>query len=229
MPQLGKVLTKPSGRRMVISDIHGCIHTLRSLWERLHVSEEDQIIFLGDYVNKGVASREVLDFLRSKSETFNTFFLRGNHDQKLLDYYETNQDELRKELIGLNCNDLVEISSEDRKIYKDFLASTSHFFISDSFILVHAGFDFELANPFLGKEAMLNIRGFTYESKKAQSKTIVHGHFPFSLTEILRQIEKRSKVLPIDNGCVYPDREGQGNLLCLTLDTMELIKQPFIG
>lgn len=228
MSQLGKVLSKPSGRRLVIPDIHGCFKTLEQLWDKVTPQTEDQVIFLGDYVNKGTSNRKVLDFLMAKSDDFPLYFLRGNHDQKVIDFYDVRDEHMKEELDELNCSDLTELSEQEAKKYREFLESMPYFYISDTYVLVHAGLDFTLTNPFLGKEAMMNIRGFSYDNKKAQNKSIVHGHYPFPLNHIRKEIDNRQKVFPLDNGCVYTDREGHGNLLCLDLDTLELIVQPNI-
>lgn len=60
----------------VIGDIHGCYYTLMSLLDRIAPGETDTMIFLGDYVNKG---RHSLDVLRQLYH-MNAIALMGNHD-----------------------------------------------------------------------------------------------------------------------------------------------------
>ncbi|MEQ8470265.1 MAG: metallophosphoesterase family protein [Marinoscillum sp.] len=224
---LGQVISKPSGRRLVISDIHGCYSTLQSLISKISLTDNDQLIFLGDYINKGPSSKEVLDYIIRLSSDYNVYPALGNHDKMLLDYLlepsNPNHSELLKEL---GNEDFFALSETERKGYIDFLSSLHYYFISGEYILVHAGINFNLSNPFLGKEDMLNIREFYYDSSKAQNKTIVHGHLPYEKRDILERIKTRSKILPIDNGCVYSgERVGMGELLCLNLDTAEIISQ----
>jgi serine/threonine protein phosphatase 1 len=53
----------------VISDIHGCYFTLTKLLNKIGPSEEDEIYFLGDYIDRGPASKEVIDYLIDLKES----------------------------------------------------------------------------------------------------------------------------------------------------------------
>lgn len=230
MQQLGKVVTETPGRRFVIPDVHGCVKSLEALLAQIDPQSVDQVFFLGDYINKGPSSKATLDMLlqlRTADAAF--FFLRGNHDQKLIDYYNGEGGEtLKNDLEELNATELMSVPDKLKAAYKSFLEDSDYFFISGSYILVHAGLDFSLANPFRDAHSMLNIRGFAYDSKKAMRRSIIHGHFPSSLESIKKAINTRSKVIPLDNGCVYSGNDGQGQLLCLELDSWTLFTQPNI-
>ena len=63
-----------------IGDIHGCLTALDTLLESLNLQPADTLIFLGDYVDRGPDSRDVLERLIELSARDNTIFLRGNHD-----------------------------------------------------------------------------------------------------------------------------------------------------
>lgn len=67
-----------------IGDIHGCLTALKTLLEALSPKEEDTIIFVGDYVDRGPDSKGVIDLLLNLSETHNCIFLMGNHEEKML-------------------------------------------------------------------------------------------------------------------------------------------------
>jgi len=79
------------GRPLIIAigDIHGQIAQLRVLLERLRtrpLREIDRLVFLGDYVDRGENSRAVVELLIAlQKERPNTVFLRGNHEQLMLD------------------------------------------------------------------------------------------------------------------------------------------------
>jgi len=226
MQQLGKVVSEVPGRRFVIPDIHGCNKTLEKLWSKIDPQKYDQVFFLGDYVNKGKNSRKVLDFLISlKDHPCDCYFLRGNHDQKLLDFYSNSGSETEEELRAFNTSDLLDIEDSLKAKYEQFLSSTEFFIISGSYILVHAGLDFKLNNPFRDKESMMNVRGFTYDSKKAMGKSIIHGHFPLTQKVIKEAFNSRDRIIPLDNGCVYTDRDGMGSLLCIELNSWTLFTQ----
>ena len=67
-------------RTFVIGDIHGALKALIQVLERANVSQEDTLIFLGDYVDGWSQSPEVINFLIQLKETHNCIFMRGNHD-----------------------------------------------------------------------------------------------------------------------------------------------------
>ena len=73
-----------SPTRHVIGDIHGCSKALRTLIETIDPGSGDEIIFLGDYIDRGPDSRNVIDQLMSLSQVTSTIFLRGNHEVMLL-------------------------------------------------------------------------------------------------------------------------------------------------
>jgi len=62
---------------------------------------------------------------------------------------------------------------------------------------------------------MLWIRGFEIDDKVLGNRIIIHGHTPTLLDSILAQDGR--KVINIDGGCVYKQREGLGNLIGLNV------------
>ncbi|TNF50193.1 MAG: serine/threonine protein phosphatase, partial [Deltaproteobacteria bacterium] len=88
----GKMMSNPTSlpkRLLAVGDIHGCLHQLKALMEQVVPSPSDQVVFLGDYVDRGPASFGVIDYLLEFGNTFpSTVFLRGNHEQMFCDYLE---------------------------------------------------------------------------------------------------------------------------------------------
>ena len=73
-------------RLLAIGDIHGRLGKLRELLGQVWPDAEDQVVFLGDYIDRGPDSRGVIDFLLAFAKRFpQTVFLRGNHEQLFLD------------------------------------------------------------------------------------------------------------------------------------------------
>ncbi len=76
----------------VIGDIHGMLDPLKRLMTKLmelHYSNAsgfdiERLIFVGDYIDYGPSSKEVIDFLIDLP--FDTVFLMGNHDDLLLQF-----------------------------------------------------------------------------------------------------------------------------------------------
>lgn len=227
MPKsLGKSIGPSTGRRLVISDIHGCYATLTTLLDRLEIQQSDQVFFLGDYISKGPECKKTLDLVLQLNTLPNYLALLGNHDDLFLEFLKTGSESIKQKLIELGNSELLAFSDNDVAYYKDELSKLYCFFDIGPFLLVHAGFDFSFINPFESKLAMLNIRQFAYNSEKAGNKTIIHGHFPHERDKIEKAIASQDKIIPLDNGCVYlGNRENMGELLCLELDTMKLHSQ----
>src|ERR1043166_1837589 len=74
-------------RIFAIGDVHGCAKTLQKLLsEELHLEKDDDIYFLGDYIDRGPASKEVIDvILNLKNENFRIHTMRRNHEQMFID------------------------------------------------------------------------------------------------------------------------------------------------
>lgn len=68
-------------RKLVIGDIHSGLKALDQVLQRARVKPEDQLIFLGDYVDGWSQAVETVDFLIQLQTTHNCVFLRGNHDE----------------------------------------------------------------------------------------------------------------------------------------------------
>ena len=72
-------------RLIAVGDIHGQRAKLEELLGKVQPSEVDQLIFLGDYIDRGPDSRGVIELLIGLRESLPlTIFLKGNHEQMLL-------------------------------------------------------------------------------------------------------------------------------------------------
>ncbi len=71
-------------RRFVIGDVHGCSKALRTIIEKISPNHEDQLIFLGDLIDRGPDSRGVIDLMLKLSRSTRVVCLRGNHEVMLL-------------------------------------------------------------------------------------------------------------------------------------------------
>ncbi|MEM6981276.1 MAG: metallophosphoesterase family protein, partial [Planctomycetota bacterium] len=70
--------------RYVVGDIHGCGKALRTLIQTLDLTRDDEIIFLGDYIDRGPDSRDVIEQLIELRQQCRMIALRGNHEIMLL-------------------------------------------------------------------------------------------------------------------------------------------------
>lgn len=219
-----------------ITDIHGCALTFRALLRRIQFSREDTLFLLGDYIDRGPRSKEVLDVIMELREAdYTVECLLGNHDWVMLhalDEPYTQEARNWKSRFGgqetlrsFRCNSEQEVDAK----YIDLLQSMDYYREYQDLILVHAGLNLTIANPWDDQEAMLWVR---YDDRELdttwlEGRTIVHGHTPQPRRAIYDQLEQRAQVplVSIDNGCVY-DRPGMNHLCALNLDNMQLIFEP---
>lgn len=85
-------------RLIAIGDIHGQHKMLVDLLAQVVPTADDQLVFLGDFIDRGPSSPDVLDLLiEFKRQHPRTIFLRGNHEQMLLDAVSAAENKLRGE------------------------------------------------------------------------------------------------------------------------------------
>ena len=73
-------------KTFVIGDIHGGLKALKQALNRAAVTPQDQLIFIGDYVDGWSESAQTISFLLKLSETHRCIFLRGNHEELLYNH-----------------------------------------------------------------------------------------------------------------------------------------------
>ena len=69
-----------------VGDIHGQLHKLRNLMDRLYMDDNYLLVFLGDYIDRGDYSFEVIEYLIGLNNKYNCIFLKGNHEEMFIDF-----------------------------------------------------------------------------------------------------------------------------------------------
>lgn len=224
-----KVESTADGRQLVIPDIHGCLKTFEILLDRVNYQKEDQLFLLGDYINRGPESAGVLEFIIDLGAAgYQVFPLRGNHEQMALDSHnrKLTMPQPQQTLPRLQKRKgLVDKNGLLLPKFYQFMNALPYYYELTDYYLVHAGFNFEKANPFVEYDAMMWIKDFIYDAYKAKGKTIIHGHVSTPYNEIEKSVKNRNRVICLDNGCYRKSVDGLGNLCCLDLTNDELIKQ----
>jgi len=224
-----KTIEKGYGRRFAFGDIHGCYHTFSSIITELKITREDQIFLLGDMINRGAYSKETLDYIIDNREKGCQIFpVRGNHEEVIINHLEKFSETFYFHAMK---SDLVFMFDKKGKVhekYVDFFTQLPYFIELDVALLVHAGFNFK-KKPFEDTYDMITIREFKVDNEILNGKRIIHGHTPIHINTILDSVLNKSPVINIDNGCVLTRKtKGKGNLVCLNIDTLEIIYRPNI-
>lgn len=69
-------------------DIHGNALKLELLVNKLDLDNNSKLIFLGDYIDRGNKSYEVIEYLIDLDKKYDCIFLKGNHELMFIDYLE---------------------------------------------------------------------------------------------------------------------------------------------
>jgi len=195
---------QPQGdyRLIVISDVHGHYDHLQGLLEKVTLQDQDYLVLLGDFINKGPDSYKTLQMVRKLSNRERTFILKGNHEiniqnvmaslDRFKDVYHLLENEYSENLFhaifkssGLSTRDYK--SQEDHyhcllKDYQedfDFIQKLPIILNFDQFRLVHGGYSEGLCLDTQERE-FLKFDDFNSKSK-VQDKTTILGHWPACL------------------------------------------------
>ena len=76
------------GKIICIGDIHGELYKLQKLFNKISIGEDDTIIFLGDYIDRGQYSKQVIDYIMDLKTKHNVITLEGNHEQMARSAYK---------------------------------------------------------------------------------------------------------------------------------------------
>ena len=170
-------------RTFVVGDIHGYQQALRTLLDQLAPHTDDLLIFMGDYVDKGPDVKGVIDDLLALSKTHTAIFLRGNHDQMLIDAYRdpakfsiwqclAGKDPLASYASGSTPGQLQMVPAE----HWAFLETTCrNYFETAEFIFVHGGLRPEVA-PTHEDPERLQWTTLLDAAPHTSGRTVICGH-----------------------------------------------------
>jgi serine/threonine protein phosphatase 1 len=223
----------PEGVRLyVIGDIHGCAKLLDQAFARIdaHLVADPVVrpieIFLGDYVDRGPASRSVLNRLIARGQQSEMICLKGNHETYMESFpdrpsiwsewrhnggFETLMSyglapSMRMspdEEVKLGASFAERLPEAHRRFLKNLLLS----FTCGDYFFVHAGVRPGVSLREQREDDLLWIREDFLFCEEPFGKTIVHGHTP------VRQPEIKSNRINIDTGAY-----ATGQLTCLVLE-----------
>ncbi len=213
-----------NNRIFVIGDIHGCIDKLENLMAKLPINwAKDNILFLGDYIDRGAQPKDVVQFIIELKKTHGekVICLKGNHEEMFLDFL--NGGELSEPFLSYGGDKTLlsyNLSASDKGAGREAI-SPSHFdffsnlkinYSTDRFFMVHAGVKPNVPLSLQKEEDMLWIRDKFIRSRFDWGKRIIFGHTVFE-TPLIQENK-----IGIDTGAVYG-----GMLTCLVIPEVDFI------
>ena len=175
-------------RTITIGDVHGCSQALRALLSAISLTSDDTLVTLGDYVDRGPDSRDVVCQLLEIQHRCNLVPLMGNHEIMMLSVLNGDLESFIWERYG-GAETLAsyngELSGIDKE-HHEFLAGCRHFHESDTHIFMHANYVADLAL----EEQPDNVLFWTHISstlppRHRSGKIAVVGHTPQIEGEVL--------------------------------------------
>jgi serine/threonine protein phosphatase 1 len=223
----------PEGVRIyAIGDIHGRVDLLDAILKRIDADLKRNPVstgievYLGDYVDRGPASREVIDRLVTRNRTFRAVFLKGNHEEYLAKFV-TNPPVLEdwqhfgglQTLMSYGITPPIDTGRDGHaKLaaafdsvlpdgHRRFLDNLRLSFTCGDYFFVHAGVRPGIPLTKQREEDLLWIRQDFLLCEEQFGKIIVHGHTPVPEPEV------RPNRINIDTGAY-----ATGRLTCLKLE-----------
>lgn len=206
-----------------IGDVHGCLDPLLALERNIVADARDLpgnklIVMLGDYVDRGPASSQVLDHLVAPPPSgFERVCLAGNHEIVMQDYLEgraSRADWMRmggeaallsygidhERLRGIYKSE----ASIDHIIRKSipaahlaFLRSLPILVESAKYLFVHAGIRPEIPLERQADADLVFIRSAFYERANLLTRYVIHGHTPVA------EAKREGMRVNLDTGAFY--------------------------
>jgi serine/threonine protein phosphatase 1 len=212
-----RLITEIPERVFVVGDIHGHAEEVSRLVDYLvsqeNLSSRDQLIFIGDYIDRGRDSKGVLDkMLEVRRNLPRTVFLKGNHEDMLLDFlglggsngdsYLQNGGATFFKSYGINTiESLTAILRSIPESHINFLQNLELGVSLAEFVFVHAGLAPNRPLDRQLPEDVLWIRDKFLNSTHEFNKIVVFGHTAFS-----RVLVDLPYKIGIDTGIAYGNK-----------------------
>jgi serine/threonine protein phosphatase 1 len=223
--------------RAVIGDIHGCFRSFKKLVEEeLRLKKSDTLYLLGDYIDRGPRSKQVIDYIIDMQDAgYDINPIRGNHEEMFLDAYRNMSNEGLLLWIMNGAESTLEsygiefISEQGIGVLKQlpeehvaFMRNLPYYIMLDDYIIVHAGINYTADEPYKDFRSMVWCRDCSNDIEKSGERTIIHGHTPIPLSALEEDELKGNPQVNLDTGCVYKEFTGMGNLTAMDIDNQRL-------
>jgi serine/threonine protein phosphatase 1 len=191
-----------------VGDVHGEAQALAELLASLPVEPADKVVFLGDLINRGAQSYECVEIVLT-FDRCSKVFLMGNHEETMLSFLESGD---LSAVTGMEFQPTLDsysaaghplvpgnpdsLPESHMRLYALAEPWTLPFYITDSYIFTHAGWNLSLPVNRQSGDALRWGRVIGQE-KPVWTQTVVHGHTP-SRTVVFSPARRR---IGVDTGC----------------------------
>ncbi len=202
-------------RTLAIGDIHGCYRSLTTLVNFAQVTGDDLLVTLGDHVDRGPESREVIEWLIGRKLIDKLISVMGNHEEMML---EARQSDWKLEewlacggdatLASFAGKETTDLSCVPESCW-EFLRSCRPYHETDTHFFVHANASGDIDLPDQ-PDYMLYWEFFDNPPPHHSGKIMVCGHSP------------QANGVPRSLGhavCIDTCAHGDGWLTCLDVQS----------
>ena len=215
-------------RILAIGDIHSGVRALEQVMERAAVTEQDHLIFLGDYVDGWSTATETISFLMKLQKSHKCTFIRGNHDELCKEWMLTKKENPQWLAHGGTAtrDSYLALGEEAWSEHLAFYDSLQNYYLDEhNRLFLHAGFTNLKGIAFEYFEQLFYWDRTLWELAKVVDDTIDESdpNYPQRFkhyTEIFighTPISKVEEVLPLRKAKVWNLDTGAAFKGCLTL------------
>ena len=230
---------EPGRRILAVSDIHGNLPFLEGLLKKANFCPEDILVLVGDMLEKGTQSLELLRYVMKLSEQPNVYPLCGNCDGLVLRFFEDDEwdqgffshylpahpestlRQLAAEMGYENWADLPAFRTAVRERYPEiwaWLRSLPTILETEHLVFVHGGVPSLEHMERLDSWKCMKNDDFMGQDHSF-SKYVIVGHWPVTLYDpavpsAAPLVDRRRKIISIDGGCVLK-ADGELNALII--------------
>ena len=233
-------------RWVVVGDVHSCIDELKLLLNhygcKIHEStctipEGMGILFVGDLIDKGVKTRETIEFLWANRNNF--YFVRGNHDEFVYKYL-TGKDKPSDDANYVARHDSIPFfqstgNIDVREKFFELYGFLREFVECDQFIVTHSPcFYHELG--MMDDEALVLQRKMKLDTSKTLTtqmqciennptegrKYHIFGHIPF------KPYHFDGNKIGVDSGCIHGNALGSVLIDCVGVNEPTFYTEKFL-
>lgn len=198
-------------RLVAIGDIHGCVHTLKDLLNRVsYSSQTDTLVFIGDYIDRGYFSYEVVDMLIKLQHQVGkdkVVCLRGNHEQMAIDAYRHGNYPLWYRNGGRSTEYSFEKNGQDLANAVSWFETLPLVYDTPEIIFCHAGLSYPLLQDNSQEDLLQRNeksklyldthQGLTEEPTQSQQETYVLMLGVYTMAAYVRSSSKTTDKAPV--------------------------------